>query len=98
MRAWDDIGERVSVSIGVKLYKQHPNGGITAKMLMDEVLALPGSPGEMTHVATSANKPKQHFWRWVLALLLAPILFRYVATPQVSFHFSDKGQGRLGTS
>ncbi|MEX5576054.1 polymorphic toxin type 44 domain-containing protein [Pseudomonas lijiangensis] len=43
MRAWDDIGDRVSISIGVKLYKQHPNGGITAKMLMDEVLALPRS-------------------------------------------------------
>ncbi len=41
MRAWDDVGDRVSISIGVKLYRQHPNGGITAKMLMDEVLALP---------------------------------------------------------
>ncbi|KTC13427.1 hypothetical protein AO391_15360 [Pseudomonas marginalis ICMP 9505] len=43
MRAWDDIGDRVSISIGVKLYKQRPNGGITAKMLMDEVLSLPRS-------------------------------------------------------
>ena len=43
MRAWDDIGDRVSISIGVKLYKQHPNGGITAKMVMSEVLALPRS-------------------------------------------------------
>jgi uncharacterized Zn-binding protein involved in type VI secretion len=43
MRAWDDIGDRVSISIGVKLYKRHPNGGITAKMLMNEVLALPRS-------------------------------------------------------
>ncbi|QJQ20258.1 hypothetical protein HG549_10055 [Pseudomonas sp. SK] len=41
MRAWDDIGDRVSISIGIKLYKQQPNGGITAKVLMDEVLALP---------------------------------------------------------
>ncbi|WP_426234565.1 hypothetical protein [Pseudomonas sp. TWP3-2] len=47
-------------------------------------------------MTTSANKPKRHFWRWVMALLLAPIVFWYVATPQVSFHFSDKGQGRLG--
>lgn len=96
MRAWDDMGDRVSISIGVKLYKQHPNGGITAKMLMDEVLALPRSSWEMAHVTTSANKPKRHFWRWVVALLLAPIVCWYVATPQVSFHFSDKGQGRLG--
>lgn len=43
MRAWDDIGDRVSISIGVKLFKQHPNGGITAKMVMGEVLALPRS-------------------------------------------------------
>jgi uncharacterized Zn-binding protein involved in type VI secretion len=43
MRAWDDIGDRVSISIGVKLYKRHPSGGITAKMLMNEVLALPRS-------------------------------------------------------
>ncbi|WP_257605151.1 hypothetical protein [Pseudomonas sp. UMAB-40] len=47
-------------------------------------------------MTTSANKPKWHYWRWVVALPLAPIVFWYVATPQVSFHFSDKGQGRLG--
>ncbi|MFJ4440884.1 polymorphic toxin type 44 domain-containing protein [Pseudomonas sp. NPDC089422] len=41
MRAWDDIGDRVSISIGIKLYQQQPHGGITAKVLMDEVLALP---------------------------------------------------------
>ena len=52
--------------------------------------------GEMAYVNTSANKPKRHFRRWVMALLLAPLIFWYVATPQVSFHFSDKGQGRLG--
>ena len=50
----------------------------------------------MAYVNTSANKPKRHFRRWVMALLLAPLIFWYVATPQVSFHFSDKGQGRLG--
>ncbi|UVJ42885.1 polymorphic toxin type 44 domain-containing protein [Pseudomonas sp. LS1212] len=40
LRSWDDVADRVSISIGVKLYKQHPNGGITAKMIMDEVLAV----------------------------------------------------------
>ena len=50
----------------------------------------------MAYVNTSANKPKRHFRRWVMALLLAPLIFWYVATPQVSFHFSHKGQGRLG--
>ncbi len=50
----------------------------------------------MPHVPTSANKPRRHFWRWVVALLLSPLVFLYFATPQVSFHFSDKGEGRLG--
>lgn len=40
MRAWDDIGDRVSISIGIKLHQQQPDGGITAKVLMDEVLAV----------------------------------------------------------
>ncbi len=43
LRAWDDVGDRVAISIGAKLCKQHPNGGITAKILMDEVLAIPQS-------------------------------------------------------
>ncbi|WP_300731526.1 hypothetical protein [Pseudomonas sp.] len=47
-------------------------------------------------MTTPANKPKRYFWRWVMALLLAPFVFWLVATPQVSFHFSEKGQGRLG--
>ncbi len=47
-------------------------------------------------MTTSATKPKRHFWRWVLAVLLAPLVFWYFALPRVSFHFSDKGQGRLG--
>lgn len=47
LRSWDDVADRVSVSIGVKLYKQHPNGGVTAKMIMDEVLAVePDSWGD----------------------------------------------------
>ncbi|WP_458736808.1 polymorphic toxin type 44 domain-containing protein [Pseudomonas chlororaphis] len=44
LRAWDDSPDRISISIGVKLYRQHPNGGVTAKMIMDEVLAV--SPQE----------------------------------------------------
>ncbi|MNR68606.1 hypothetical protein D3C85_1932670 [compost metagenome] len=40
MRSWDDVADRVSISIGVKLANQHPNGGISAKVIMDEVLAV----------------------------------------------------------
>ena len=41
MRAWDDIPDRVSIVIGMNLYKEYPNGGLTAKIIMDSVLAVP---------------------------------------------------------
>ncbi|MHC8304069.1 polymorphic toxin type 44 domain-containing protein [Pseudomonas sp. PB3P13] len=40
LRAWDDAPDRTSISIGIKLFSQHPNGGVTAKMVMNEVLAV----------------------------------------------------------
>ncbi|POP79087.1 polymorphic toxin type 44 domain-containing protein [Pseudomonas syringae] len=40
MRAWDDVPDRISISIGVKLFYENPNGGITARMIMDKVLAV----------------------------------------------------------
>jgi hypothetical protein len=40
LRSWDDVADRVSISIGVKLAHQHPHGEITAKMIMDEVLGV----------------------------------------------------------
>lgn len=40
LRAWDDAPDRISISIGVKLYRQHADGGVTAKLIMDEVLAI----------------------------------------------------------
>lgn len=39
-RAFDDAPDRISIQIGVQLFKEHPNGGITAKMVMDKVLAV----------------------------------------------------------
>ena len=39
-RAWDDAPDRISIGIGIKLYHQAPNGGITARQIMDEVLAI----------------------------------------------------------
>lgn len=41
LRAWDDAPDRLSIGIGIKLYRQSPNGGITARQIMDEVLAVP---------------------------------------------------------
>ncbi len=40
-RSWDDVADRVSIQIGMRLAKQHPAGGVTAKMIMDEVVAIP---------------------------------------------------------
>ena len=35
-----DAPDRISIGIGVQLYKEQPRGGITIKMVMDEVLAV----------------------------------------------------------
>jgi hypothetical protein len=40
LRAWDDAPDRISISIGMKLYKQYPNGTLAAKAIMAEVLAV----------------------------------------------------------
>ncbi|CAI8890748.1 polymorphic toxin type 44 domain-containing protein [Pseudomonas sp. IT-P4] len=40
LRAFDDIADRVAISIGVKLASQYANGGVTAKIIMSEVLAV----------------------------------------------------------
>ncbi|VVO12277.1 polymorphic toxin type 44 domain-containing protein [Pseudomonas fluorescens] len=40
LRAFDDITDRVAISIGVKLVKQYSSGGVTAEIIMDEVLAV----------------------------------------------------------
>lgn len=39
-KAYDDAPDRISISIGIELFTEHPNGGITAKMIMDKVLAV----------------------------------------------------------
>ncbi|WP_448091797.1 polymorphic toxin type 44 domain-containing protein [Pseudomonas lini] len=41
MRAWDDTPDRVSIILGMNLYKEYPNGGLTGKIVMDKVLAVP---------------------------------------------------------
>lgn len=44
LRAWDDTPDRISIGIGIQLYMEQPRGDITAKMVMDKVLAV--SPTE----------------------------------------------------
>ena len=41
MRAFDDVSDRISVGIGMKLARLYPKGGVTGKMIMAEVLAVP---------------------------------------------------------
>lgn len=40
LRSWDDVADRVSIKIGIKLYDLYPDGGLTAQIIMDEVLAV----------------------------------------------------------
>jgi len=41
LRSWDDVADRVSISIGVKLARQYPRGNISGRIIMEEVLAIP---------------------------------------------------------
>lgn len=40
LRSWDDVADRVSISIGMKLAASYPNGGVTAQIVKEEVLAI----------------------------------------------------------
>ena len=40
MRAYDDDPDRISINIGLELFAEYPNGGITAKIIMEKVLAF----------------------------------------------------------
>ncbi|WP_080290282.1 polymorphic toxin type 44 domain-containing protein [Pseudomonas syringae] len=40
LRSWDDVADRVSISIGIKIAYVTPNGGVTKKQIMNEVLAV----------------------------------------------------------
>lgn len=56
LRAWDDAQDRISIGIGTKLYNQYPHGGITGKIIMTEVLAVPlkdWGGGARAHVCKS---------------------------------------------
>lgn len=40
LRSWDDVADRVSISIGIKLHQQYPHGEITTESVMREVLSV----------------------------------------------------------
>lgn len=40
LKAYDDAPDRISIGIGIELFTQHPDGGITAEMIMKKVLAV----------------------------------------------------------
>ncbi|WP_413705355.1 polymorphic toxin type 44 domain-containing protein [Pseudomonas sp. Pseusp16] len=44
LRAWDDIPDRKSIAIGVSLFRIYSTEGVSAKIIMDEVLA--GDPAD----------------------------------------------------
>lgn len=41
MRAWDDTPDRTSISLGIDLYREFPNGFVTGRAVMNKVLAVP---------------------------------------------------------
>lgn len=58
MKAYDDAPDRISISIGIELFAEHPNGGITAQMIMEKVLAVKPKDwgdGVNAHVCTQAE-------------------------------------------
>lgn len=40
LRSWDDVADRIAIGLGIKFYQKFPLGGITAKIVMDAVLAI----------------------------------------------------------
>lgn len=40
LRSWDDVADRVSISMGIKFAGLYPNGGITAQIIKGGVLAI----------------------------------------------------------
>lgn len=56
LRAWDDIPDRVSISIGMKLFNDYPLGGVSPQTIMDAVLAVaPEEWGEGASVHVCAK-------------------------------------------
>lgn len=58
MKAYDDVPDRISIGIGIKLFAEHPNGGITSKMVMEKVLAVKPEDwgdGVIVHVCKQAE-------------------------------------------
>jgi hypothetical protein len=40
LRAWDDAPDRISIGIGIKLYRQYASQSISAQVIMKEVLSI----------------------------------------------------------
>lgn len=56
LRAWDDVPDRISISIGIKLFNDYPHGGVPPQAIMDAVLAVtPEEWGEGVSVHVCAK-------------------------------------------
>jgi uncharacterized Zn-binding protein involved in type VI secretion len=56
LRAWDDVPDRISISIGMKLFNDYPHGGVPPQAIMDAVLAVtPEEWGEGVSVHVCAK-------------------------------------------
>jgi uncharacterized Zn-binding protein involved in type VI secretion len=60
LRAWDDLPDRISIFIGIKLYRKYPRGGLTPAIIMDEILSVPIADwGEGVRLHSCYDKQKQ---------------------------------------
>ena len=66
LRAWDGTPDKISISIGLKLFRQHPNDGITAKMITSEVLAVTPEEGgrKIDSYLDATGAPPKTFNQW----------------------------------
>ncbi len=59
LRAWDDAPDRISIGIGVSLYRRFPNGEIQADEIMKDVLQIPKSSwGKGVELHSCFDKPE----------------------------------------
>jgi uncharacterized Zn-binding protein involved in type VI secretion len=60
LRAWDDLPDRISIFLGIKLYRKYPRGGLTPVTIMNEILSIPIADwGEGVRLHSCYDKQKQ---------------------------------------
>ncbi|CAI8890677.1 hypothetical protein EMIT0P258_60150 [Pseudomonas sp. IT-P258] len=85
----------MSINIGLKLANQHPDGGITAQIIV-KCWQLLRKTGGKESVSTTASKSRRRYkrWLWIPVVFLA-ITHWDIALPTVTVHYSEDARGEL---